>query len=395
MSARTLTQPRPPEAPTARSPRAAGVYLHIPFCRTKCSYCDFNCYAGQGHLIPPYVDALARELEGYGGLGWRADTLYFGGGTPSLLSPEQVACLVRTACGALGLGDAEVTLEANPGTVDERYFAGLLEAGVNRLSIGVQSFYDSDLRPLARHHTAEDARDAYRDARRAGFGNISLDLIYGLPGQSLEAWRHNLEEAVALGPDHLSLYALIVEEGTPLARQVARGRVRPADDDLVADMYELAHDLLRRAGFRRYEISSWAKPGRESRHNLIYWRNTDYVGAGAGAHGYLAGVRYSNEWLPRRYIEGVGETGFSLVESEEIGAELERAETIILGLRLEEGVSPREFRDRFGLELGEVFGPQLARAEGWGLVEWRGGRIALTDRGRLLSNEVFESLLPG
>ncbi|MDQ3856411.1 MAG: radical SAM family heme chaperone HemW [Chloroflexota bacterium] len=372
----------------------AGLYVHIPFCRTKCSYCDFNCYAGQNHLIPAYVEALRAELRLYAELGWRARTLYFGGGTPSLLQPAQVAAVVRTARSELRLGSTEVTLEANPGTVDAGYFSALLETGVNRVSVGVQSFRDSDLKPLARHHTAQEAREAFLAAREVGVPSLSLDLIYGLPRQTLAAWEHNVWEALALEPEHISLYALQIEEGTPLARQVAQGRVEPVDDDLMADMYERAHELISAAGLRRYELSSWVLPGRESQHNRIYWRNEQYIGAGAGAHGYLSGIRYSNERLPSRYIECLRTGSSSEVEREEIGPELERAETVILGLRLEEGVSDGEFRERYGRSLDSVFGSALDEMLEYGLLTRADGRIQLTDRGRLLSNEVFQRLLP-
>lgn len=382
-----------PPLASATAPRA-GLYVHIPFCRTKCSYCDFNCYAGQNALIPEYVRALCRELELYALAGWRARTLYFGGGTPSLLAPPQVAAIVAAARDGLALADAEVTLEANPGTVDERYFHEVLHAGINRVSIGIQSFQDFDLKRLARHHTAEDARAAFRAARRAGVANVTVDLIYGLPDQTLEAWERNVDEVLALRPEHVSLYGLTIEEGTPLARQVHRGRVRPVEDDRQAEMYERAHELMSAAGMGRYEISNWARPGFESRHNLVYWHNEPYVAAGAGAHGYLAGVRYSNELLPRQYIRRIDEGGASLIETEEIGPELERALTVILGLRLREGVSAHRYRERFGEDMESRFGAVFEEMRRYGLLERRGEAVMLTDRGQLLSNEVFARLLP-
>jgi oxygen-independent coproporphyrinogen-3 oxidase len=373
----------------------AGLYVHVPFCKTKCTYCDFNCYAGQNHLIEPYVQALCRELELYGEEGWRAVTLYLGGGTPSLLTPEQVRAIVRTSRRALGLGETEVTLEANPGSVDETYFRGLLEAGVNRVSIGMQSFVDSDLKRLARHHTVREAVEAFGAARTAGVPSISLDLIYGLPDQSLAAWEQNVLRALELEPEHVSLYGLVVEEGTPLARQVARGKVRPPDDDLMADMYERAHELMTGAGLERYEVSSWSRPGHRSRHNLVYWGNRPYIGAGAGAHGYLGGERYSNERLPSRYIRRLETNELSVVERELMTPELERAETVILGLRLDEGICRRGLRERYGGE--DVLAPYEAvfeEMEGMGLLSRRGDVVRLTDRGRLVSNEVFQRLLP-
>lgn len=373
----------------------AGLYVHIPFCRTKCVYCDFNCYAGQSRLIPQYVDALLTELRAYARLGLKAKTLYLGGGTPSLLTVDQVGRIRRCGEDELGLSSGEVTLEANPGTVTEEYFRGLRSVGVNRLSIGVQSFRDEDLRRLARHHSAADAEAAYAAARRAGFENISLDLIYGLPWQTVADWERNLLRALELHPEHVSLYALTVEEGTPLARLVERGRVPAPDDDLMADMYLLAHQMLESGGLGRYEISNWAIAGRESRHNLVYWQDEPFVGVGAGAHGYLARHRYSNELVPAGYIEVVGTGELSIAQSEPVHPALERAEAVMLGLRLDAGLSCRAYEARFGEPLGERFGPQLREAEGYGLLTWELDTLRLTDRGRLLSNELFQNLLPG
>jgi len=372
----------------------AGLYIHIPFCRTKCVYCDFNCYAGQNHLIAPYVTALCRELEIYGERNWRATTLYLGGGTPSLLSAEQVIAIVDTARRALEFSPGEVTLEANPGSVDEEYFRRLLGAGVNRVSIGIQSFRDADLKRLARHHSVSEAVEAFASARAAGVSDISLDLIYGLPEQSLALWRENLDRAMDLAPEHVSLYGLVVEEGTPLARMVARGTVPPPDDDLMADMYELAHEVITAAGLVRYEVSNWALPGHEAQHNLVYWNNRPYIGAGAGAHGYLDGGRYSNEILPARYIRCLEQGQLSEVEREPISPALERAETLILGLRRDAGVSTAGFKARYGDNIAARYGPVIADMEDLDLLVWRGERLHLTERGRLLSNEVFQRLLP-
>lgn len=371
------------------------MYLHIPFCKTKCSYCDFNCYAGKNRLIPEYVEVLCREIEAYGALGWHGRTIYLGGGTPSLLSDAQVARIIATVSSSLNTTtDIEVTLEANPGTVDEAHFCGIRNAGVNRLSIGIQSFSDTDLRPLGRGHTVQEAVGAYEAARRAGFDNISIDLIYGLPAQTLGAWRYNVEHALNLAPEHVSLYALTIEEGTPLARQVDKGRVQPTSDDTMADMYELAHELMSEAGYRRYEISNWALPGRESQHNLVYWHNEPYIGAGAGAHGYLGAYRYCNELLPERYVERVAREGLSLAESELIPTRLEMAETLIMGLRLDEGVRLSNFEQRYNVSVEYICADGLKFARDNGLLKADGGRLCLTDRGKLLSNEVFQALLP-
>ncbi|GAG27108.1 unnamed protein product, partial [marine sediment metagenome] len=256
-------------------------------CQSKCSYCDFNSYAGLESLIEPYVGALLAEM----GL-WREPTqhmrvatVFLGGGTPSLLPLAEVEHIMTALRQRFRLAaNAEVSFEANPGTVDCPYLEGLRSLGVNRLSLGVQSFHDDELATLGRIHTAAQAREAYHTARLAGFDNVNLDLIYDLPRQTMTAWQYTVREAVALRPDHLSLYALTLEEGTPLADDVARGRLPPPDADLAADMYLWAEDALAAAGYQHYEISNWALPDRECRHNLAYWLNEPYLGLGAGAH---------------------------------------------------------------------------------------------------------------
>ena len=383
------------------------LYVHIPFCRAKCGYCDFNSYAGQEHLIPSYARALAQEArlwsEAAGGR--PVETVYFGGGTPSLVPLSEM----RLIMGALGdcfalAAEAEVSLEANPGTVDEAYLRGLRGLGFNRLSLGVQSFDDGELGALGRIHSAEEAREAYEAARAAGFDNINLDLMLGLPGQVVGQWRRSLEEALVLRPEHLSLYALTVEEGTPLAREVAQGSVPAPDPDVQADMYVWAEDRLARAGYEHYEISNWALPDRHCRHNLTYWENREYVGLGAGAHSYMDGVRSANAVHPAEYLRLVGEAGASgergharmgqVVSVERVDEALAMADTLILGLRLVEGVSLSGFRERFGVELSERYGDRLRELAQAGLVETADGYLRLTPRGRLLGNEVFQRFLP-
>jgi oxygen-independent coproporphyrinogen-3 oxidase len=276
---------------------------------------------------------------------------------------------------------------------------------VNRLSFGVQSFDDAELKALERIHTADDVRREVAATRAAGFDNVNLDLIFGLPGQTLDAWRRNLEEALRLEPEHLSAYALTVEEGTALARDVARGRKPPPDPDLQADMYELTEELLASAGYEHYELSNWAKPGRRCRHNLVYWRNGEYLGVGAGAHSYVDGVRFANERLPSRYLAAVNETweasqGAGPVTMRQVAsverepAAMQMAETAILGLRLIEGVDLAAFAARFGQRFEDVYAAELPELFSYGLIERSDGHIRLTRRGRLLGNEVFQRLLP-
>jgi oxygen-independent coproporphyrinogen-3 oxidase len=384
------------------------LYVHIPFCHAKCHYCDFNSYAGQLRWREPYVQALLREIAWAGqvasdsgaagrpvGQPWPCRTIFFGGGTPSLLTAEQVSQIVGAARQAFIVHtDAEITLEANPGTLEQEHLAALRAAGVNRLSMGAQSFDAGLLRWMGRIHGPEEIERAFYLARAAGFENINLDFIFGLPDQRMEQWETTLERALALAPDHLSLYALIVEEGTPLQRWVEQGRVRPADEDLAAEMYLLAQRRLAEAGYIQYEISNWAKPGDACQHNLTYWQNRPYLGVGAGAHSSFAGRRFSAALKIREYIEQVHHNGNAVVESEEISPELEMTETAMLALRLNEGLSQALFEQRFGKPFDEVFGGRLAPMEATGLLERKDGWIRLSEQGRLLGNEVFMRLLP-
>jgi oxygen-independent coproporphyrinogen-3 oxidase len=409
-----------PAASTVDEPFA--IYIHVPFCTSKCGYCDFNSYAGQESLIPAYTEALVREacLWAPRCEGLRAETVYFGGGTPSLMPLPDLDGIVAELRRRFDVApDAEVSLEANPGTVNLDYLRGLRGLGVNRLSLGVQSFDDGELAALDRIHSAEDARGAFVAARRADFDNVSLDLIYGLPRQTLAHWRRILEEALALAPEHLSLYALTVEEGTPLADDVASGRVPEPDPDVGADMYAWTEERLAAAGYEHYEISNWARPGFRCRHNLAYWRNGLWLGLGAGAHSHLRpdgeqgtrqrAQRFANaasigsyvelvdeSWAARRRNgEGPAPASMRQVTFRESGdAALEKADTLILGLRLNEGVNPAEWQARFGSELEADYERPLTELEGLGLLERSDGVLRLTPRGRLLANEVFQRFLP-
>ncbi len=384
------------------------LYLHIPFCHTKCHYCDFNSYAGLLDWREPYVRALVQEVAWAGELArhsglagrptdqpWPCRTIFFGGGTPSLLMADQVAEILEAARRAFAVQtDAEITLEANPGTLEQAHLDALRAAGVNRLSMGAQSFDAGLLRWMGRIHTPEEIERALWMARQAGFENINLDFIFGLPDQRMEQWEATLERALALGPEHLSLYSLIVEEGTPLYRWVEEGRVRPADEDLAAEMYLLAQRWLAQAGYSQYEISNWAKPGKACQHNLTYWRNLPYLGVGAGAHSCFGGRRFSTALKVREYVQRVKRDGQAVVDSEEISRDGEMAETAMLALRLNEGLSLALFEQRYGLSFDQVFGGRLAPIEAAGLLERENGRVRLSEHGRLLGNEVFLRLLP-
>lgn len=384
------------------------LYVHIPFCRRRCGYCDFNTYAGQAARIPDYVQALCREIQGVAdaaGERLPVHTLYFGGGTPSLLSAEQVDAVLRTARAGFDLQpEAEITLEANPGTVTLAGLRALRKAGVNRLSLGMQSAQPDELATLDRQHAPADVTQAVAWARQAGFDNLSLDLIYGIPRQTLESWRSSLDAALDLNPEHLSLYSLTVEQGTPLERWVAGGLIPEPDDDLAADQYEWAMQRLDTAGFEQYEISNWARitglgASHASRHNLQYWLGEPYLSFGAGAHGYANGYRTANclrisDYLRRMLAPELLKFPFSPanVKRTPIDAHTAMQETMMVGLRLTQtGVSRVGFAQRFGQDMLDVFGKEIALLRGQGLLEWtdEGTRLRLTPHGRLLGNRVF------
>ena len=385
--------------------RPEGLYVHIPFCATKCPYCDFNTYAGIESQMEPYLAALRSEIDLWGAVlgGPRLDTVFFGGGTPSYLPPGSLGMLLDAVRGSFGLAvEAEITAEANPDDLCAEKLASLLEAGVNRLSIGVQSLDDDLLRFLGRRHSAGEALEAFTTARSAGFDNVSIDLMYGLPDQTLEQWGATLATALGMRPSHISMYCLTLEGGTPMERDAAAGRIPVPDGDLAADMYLMAEVQTAEAGYRHYEISNWAIPGRESRHNLLYWRNRPFLGVGPGAHSYLDGHRFHNIRSPREYIRRLesGEPcpqpggrifdGIPVVEgAEPVDRRLEMAETMMMGLRLDTGVETAGFTARFGEPPGEAYGEVIEELEDDGLLEAGSERIVLTPRGRLLGNEVF------
>ncbi|MFA5308930.1 MAG: radical SAM family heme chaperone HemW [Dehalococcoidales bacterium] len=371
------------------------LYIHVPFCCRKCRYCSFVSYAGRGVDMPLYLRALAAEMKQRAG-GERVRTIYLGGGTPSLLPADAIGGVLSLVDTLFTVDkDAEISMEANPGTVDGAYLATVRRLGINRLSLGVQSFSDAELTLLGRIHTAAQAVEAVRLARDAGFANINLDLIYGLPGQALADWRRSLEAALALAPEHLSLYALTLDEDTPLFREIQEGRLPEIDPDLAAEQYELAEDLLSADGYDHYEISNWARPGRACRHNLVYWNNEPYLGVGVAAHSCLDGRRFANDVSLDGYLQAF--SGHALPTSaldEEITPALELAESAILGLRLGQGLDLASLRRRFGVDVVSLYREPIAEMTAAGLLERYDGRLRLTRRGRLLSNEVFWRLLP-
>jgi len=436
------TQPTPLD--TAWRARAAGVkhlYIHIPFCHRRCSYCDFNTYANMDDRMEAYVDALCEEIRD-----WRLEigaehlqsltraslrpTIFLGGGTPSMLPLPLVERVLKAADAIVPIEQAEVTVEANPGTVLGRdYLRELRRLGVNRLSMGVQSLHDPTLRVLGRIHTAAEARASYEDARRAGFDNINLDFIFGLPGQTPEQWDATLREITTWETDHFSLYSLILEEKTPLYAQVMGGRLSVPDEDATAEMYERAIDRLGAAGYTQYEISNWARarelevkseelrvaaanleaggedlktqnsklkahnsqlPDRACHHNLAYWLNADYLACGAGAHGHIYPRRYFDVLGIDDYIARVRAGRSPIAELTALSARDLAAETMFMGLRLNAGVSFAHFSDRCGADMDDCYAAELADLVGLGLLECDDAGVRLTARGRMLGNQVFE-----
>jgi oxygen-independent coproporphyrinogen III oxidase len=371
------------------------LYIHFPFCRRKCNYCSFVSYQDQEQDISAYTKALKQELVSRVA-GKNISTIYFGGGTPSLLDAEQVRDVltqIRSICNVDKR--AELTIEVNPGTINGRYFTDLRKVGVNRLSIGVQSFDDSELRILGRIHDSNEAKEAVFCARRAGFSNINIDLIYGIPGQTLQSWQSNLLEALKLNIEHLSLYALTLEGDEPMSKAIERGELPALNPDQCADQFEMAEDILNKRGYSHYEISNWAKQGYECKHNLVYWQSQPYIGIGVAAHSYIDGRRFANTKDIKTYLNTFVNNSKPVLDiDEKIDDELQLAESIILGLRLSGGINLIDFGKRFGKDLLKCYAAQVSDLTDLGLLEFAGQNMRLTNRGRLLGNEVFWRFLP-
>ncbi len=384
---------------------SSSLYLHIPFCRIKCTYCAFNTYVNLDNLIEPFVQAMIEEIKIVGSSkpGLQLHTIYIGGGTPSLLTAEQLQRILVAIQSEFDLlPGSEISMESNPSDLTPDYMAGVRTIGVNRLSIGMQSANESELKLFERRHDLDAVIRAVDAARKGGFENLNLDLIYGIPQQTLANWENSLKVLLQLQPEHVSLYALGLEDGTPLKTWVETGKFPVPDDDLAADMYDLATDMLGGAGLAQYEISNWAKPGLECKHNLQYWRNLPYPGIGPGAHGYAGGVRYSTILSPQRYIKVMKEAKNDFVyprtpatdQAVVVDRESEIAETLIMGLRLtQEGIDRNTFRQRFGEDLLDVHPETIARYEKHGLLYVDNEIVRITTKGRLLSNMVFRDLV--
>ncbi len=371
--------------------KTSGLYIHIPFCKAKCGYCDFNSYSGKGAYMESYFSALMREIEETARkYPQPVDTVYFGGGTPTFVPAELL-------CGALKrikelfeqCSKCEISIECNPATIGYEGLKELREAGFNRLSIGLQSADNGCLKVLGRIHTFEDFAECFKNARLAGFENISLDLMYGLPEQTIADWKKTLECAVDFGTEHISCYSLKVEEGTPFSEI----DLNLPDEDTVADMYEMAVEYLSKSGYDRYEISNFAKKGYESRHNLKYWKCDDFAGLGAGAFSCIEGARFSNEADICRYIEKIENSGTAEVERQELSDFDKMSEFVFLGLRLKDGIEEEEFIRRFNLNIDEVFGQPIEKYTKMGFLVREKGRICFSDKGFFVSNIILSDFV--
>lgn len=380
------------------NPRAdqLGLYIHIPFCVRKCPYCDFNTFDVERNAIHSFLAALQTEL---GIIKAEmhpppVDTLFIGGGTPTVLSGDQLARVIDWVHDRIGIASgAEITVEANPGSVTVAGIRAMVGAGVNRLSMGVQSFSDAMLQRIGRNHTVRDVLHSYELIRAAGITNVNFDLMFGLPGQIPADWQDTLLQALALEPEHFSCYSLIVEENTPFGALHERGQLELPPDDDEALMYEYTVEACVTAGYEHYEISNFARPGRRCRHNELYWRNKEWLAAGPGAHGSFGGRRY---WLERglaEYGHKVAQGQLPIAGSEQLHMDQQMDETMMLGLRLTQGVDEIAFHERFGCAVTDAYGEVIARLTAWGLIIRQHNHLRLTARGLMLGNRVAAEFL--
>lgn len=361
-----------------------GLYVHIPFCVKKCKYCDFVSFDDKARARERYIDCLIDEMKEYRGIS--CDTVFIGGGTPTSSDARELERMLAAIRENFDVSkNAEITCEANPGTLNEEKLEALKMGGVNRLSIGVQSFDDEELKKIGRIHTSKEADGAIALARKCGFDNISVDLMSALPGQSFESFKKTLAHAAELRPEHISCYSLILEEGTPLFDEYERGELELPDEDTEREMYDYACKYLKKCGYDRYEISNFAKPGKKSKHNLKYWQCDEYIGIGAAAHSYYGGKRFCNTSDLEEYLSGKRRSG----DAGELSREDKIEEFMIMGLRKTDGVSRAEFKKRFGLDVDELFGDVIEKFVSGGFLEDKNGFIRLTDVGVSVSNSIM------
>ncbi|HKG60982.1 MAG TPA: radical SAM family heme chaperone HemW [Pyrinomonadaceae bacterium] len=374
---------------------AAGLYVHIPFCSSRCSYCDFATGLYQSELAERYVRGLLNEIRAWPHAGENVDTIYFGGGTPSLLAPAQLERILASLYERFKIATGpEITIEINPGSAAPEKLRAFRSLGVNRASFGAQTFDDAELAKLGRSHNSIDTLRTFADLRAAGFANVSFDLIAGLPGQTLEGWQRNIKQALDLAPEHLSFYLLEVHSGTPLAEHIRRGIQPQPDDDLAGVMYEWMLEQAALAGYEHYEISNLCRPGFHSRHNVKYWTAAPYYGFGCSAHSYDGDTRrWSNHRDVLKYVELIESGASPVVEVQQLEQTDVRAEAVFLGMRLMQGVDLRRYRESFGVDLRDEHADDLDRFCKAGLIELDGDLIRLTRTGALLSNEVFAAFV--
>ena len=381
-----------------RGTQALTIYVHIPFCIQKCGYCDFNAYLYRYDAAQAYMTALRREIVHTASerpwMKYSVPSVYFGGGTPSTLAPADLTSLLSLIRSSFPVqSDAEITLEADPGTIDLAGLEALRAGGFNRISIGVQAFDDGLLKQLDRLHSAADARCVLVWARQAGFLDLNLDLMFGLPGQSSDAWERSLHEAITFAPAHISVYGLTVEERTPFYRRQQLGLLALPDEEAQVAMFERADHLLTAAGYVHYEISNYALPGWRSRHNLHYWQHGEYLGFGAGGHAYLNGYRRENERLPGRYIRAIAAGGSAASVPEFIDRTRRIHEGLMVGLRLRDGIDLEAFARVYGVHLTIAYAEPIAELTASGHVLCTDGRLCFTDRGRLVADAVLALLV--
>lgn len=360
-----------------------GLYIHIPFCVKKCDYCDFVSFSGcEGHF-EKYIDALIRELDKY--RGEKVDSIFVGGGTPSVLPPRLIERLCRAVSERFDIADnAEWTIEANPETLDKQKTEAMLCGGINRISIGVQSFDDTELSAVSRIHNAKRAEKAVYEAYESGFKNINIDLMVSLPNQIVQSFKNTLEKAVSLPVTHISVYSLIIEEGTPIANKYRSGEYKMPDEDLDRNLYAYTGDYLKQYGFNQYEISNYAKNGFESKHNLKYWDCKEYIGAGVSAHSYTDGVRFYNTSNLNEYLDGITRVGEERLSDKDM-----QSEFMILGLRKTDGINEKDFFNRFNLDINSVYGDVIDKYEKLGLLKRDRGILRFTAKGLDVSNSVL------
>ncbi len=377
-----------------------GIYVHIPFCVKKCDYCDFLSMRADDKEKEDYVTALLDEIKAYGGMlsDYVVDTIYFGGGTPSILDTfltKKIMDAIR--CNFDISKDAEISIECNPGTVTYEKTEAYRNIGINRISFGLQSANDNELKAIGRIHSYEQFLESYDYAKKAGFKNINVDLMEGLASQTIKSYSATLKKVCVLNPAHISAYSLILEEGTPLYNRVYEARSRGIeilpDDDVEASMYELSSKLLQKNGYMRYEVSNYAKTGFECRHNIRYWKRGEYIGFGIGASSLIKNVRHTNTSDIKNYIENAGKTNKIVAKSEKLSIKDQMEEYMFLGLRMVEGVSIKKFHDEFGKKIDEVYAKVFENLRGKGLIESRGDMVRLTPRGMDIGNVVLAEFL--